>query len=162
MRVPLFLIAIPLGLAAGVGVAHFTTQPPAPEASPKAHQEKPITKEGAVSGKDATQAEFVRLNNQFVVPVLRDGAVTALVILSLTIEAKPGSREEVFAQEPKLRDALLSTLFDHANAGGFSGVFTETQTLGSLRRSLGETARAVLPEIAKGVLIMDLVRQDVS
>jgi flagellar protein FliL len=105
-------------------------------------------------------SDFVKLNNQFVVPVVRDGAVTAIVVMSLSLETGPGQAERVHAYEPKLRDAFLQVLFDHANAGGFDGNFTADDSLGALRRSLVEAARAVLGPTVRDILLLDILRQD--
>ena len=69
--------------------------------------------------------EYVKLNNQFVVPVVEDGRVAAMVVLSLSLEVEAGNTEAVYQREPKLRDAFLQVLFDHANVGGFCGSFTD-------------------------------------
>ncbi len=104
--------------------------------------------------------EFVKLNNQFVVPVVREGLVRSLVVLSISLEVAPGTRETVFATEPKLRDAFLRVLFDHATAGGFDGAFTSPTNLRTLRMSLSEAAHAVLGSRVSDVLITEMVRQD--
>ena len=70
--------------------------------------------------------EYVKLNNQFVVPVLSQDRVASIVLLSLSLEVSAGERERIFAVEPKLRDAFLQTMFDHANMGGFEGAFTNS------------------------------------
>lgn len=107
-----------------------------------------------------TGTEFVRLNNQFVVPVVSDSVVRSLVVMSLSLEVELGMRESVFQREPKLRDALLQVMFDHANIGGFDGAFTEAGNLDVLRAGLTETARKIVPGSVFGVLIVDLARQD--
>lgn len=104
--------------------------------------------------------DYVKLSNQFVVPVVEDGKVVALVILSLSLEITPGATEAVYAREPRLRDEFLQVLFDHANAGGFRGSFTDGANLLILRRALAETAHEVMGEIIRDVLISDIVRQD--
>ncbi|SEO07425.1 hypothetical protein SAMN04490248_101251 [Salinihabitans flavidus] len=105
--------------------------------------------------------EYVKLNNQFVVPVVKDEMVTSLIVLTLSLEVKTGQRELVFEREPKLRDALLQAMFDHANLGGFHGAFTNPNKLDPLRLSLRETARKILGNAVGNVLITDLARQDV-
>lgn len=116
---------------------------------------------GRAAGEDAgTGREFVKLNNQFVVPVVGGGRVTALVVLSVSLEVAAGGRESVFAHEPKLRDAFLQVLFAHANAGGFDGNFTAPSALRSLRTGLLEAARTVLGDLVSDVLIIDMMRQD--
>ena len=94
-------------------------------------------------------------------PIVEDGVVSAMVVLALSIEVEPGKKESVFLAEPKLRDAFLQAMFDHANIGGFSGNFTSAQSLRPLREDLVRRAKQIIPSIAKDVLIMDIVRQDV-
>lgn len=108
----------------------------------------------------AAAREFVKLNNQFVVPVVGEGRVTALVVLSVSLEVGAGGREGVFAHEPKLRDAFLQVLFAHANAGGFDGNFTAASALRTLRAGLLEAAQGVLGDLVSDVLIIDMMRQD--
>ncbi|MEM6609232.1 MAG: flagellar basal body-associated FliL family protein [Pseudomonadota bacterium] len=108
----------------------------------------------------AENLEYVRLNNQFVVPVVRDAAVRSLVVMSLTVEIEAGQAEMVFNREPRLRDAFLRVMFGHANAGGFEGVFTTPTALNPLRSGLRDAAYDVLGPIVNDVLIVDIVRQD--
>jgi len=104
--------------------------------------------------------DFVKLNNQFVVPVVEDGRVASLVIMSLSLEVTAGASEAVYQKEPKLRDAFLRIMFDHANSGGFRGVFTDGTNLDALRRALLETAKNILKDVVLDVLIADISRQD--
>ncbi|MBF9042647.1 flagellar basal body-associated protein FliL [Rhodobacterales bacterium HKCCE4037] len=105
--------------------------------------------------------EYVRLNNQFVVPIVRNGSVRSLVVLGLTIEVTTGQNNLVFDQEPRLRDSFLRVLFAHANTGGFDGIFTEADAMEPLREGLREAAqRALGREIVFDVLITDITRQD--
>lgn len=104
---------------------------------------------------------YVKMSNQFVVPVVDKGKVSSLVVLSLSLEVPAGRQEFVYAREPKLRDGFLQVLFDHANIGGFEGSFTESGNLDVLRQSLRETARDLAGSDVLDVLIMDIVRQDV-
>jgi flagellar basal body-associated protein FliL len=104
--------------------------------------------------------EYVKMNNQFVVPVVEDGRVASMVVLSLSLEVAAGNTEAVYQREPKLRDAFLRVLFDHANVGGFSGSFTDGANLVVLRTSLKEAAALVLGTVVSDVLITDIARQD--
>lgn len=115
---------------------------------------------GGDQAETGTLPDYVRLSNQFVVPVVEKGRVAAMVILSLSLEVTTGSGEAVYDREPKLRDAFLQVLFDHANAGGFNGSFTDASNLVFLRRALGEAAVRVLGPAVTDVLIIDIVRQD--
>lgn len=113
-------------------------------------------------GAEQKGFEYVKLNNQFIIPDVEGGRVAAMVVLSLSLEVSPGGREIVYRREPKLRDALLQVLFDHANAGGFRGSFTDSGKMSLLRNALREIAQKTLGEQVSDVLIMDIVRQDVS
>jgi flagellar FliL protein len=127
---------------------------------------KPAGESGSETENDSEEHHpdelpaYVKLSNQFVVPILRGGEVGSLVILSLSLEVQPGHGEDVYAREPKLRDAFLQVLFDHANAGGFDGDFTEGAALAPLRQALREAAQMVLGQTITDILISDIVRQD--
>lgn len=105
--------------------------------------------------------EYVELNNQFVVPVVAQDLVESLVVISLGIEVDPGQAEVVYQREPKLRDALLQVMFDHANIGGFRGRFTDGNNMDVLRVALTEAAQGVIGKVVTGVVITDIARQDV-
>lgn len=104
--------------------------------------------------------EYVKLDNQFIVPIIRDEQVTAIVIIALTLEVDAGTTSPVYTLEPKLRDAFLQALFDHSSIGGFSGSFANTENLLRLRRSLLETAVKVIGPNVNDVLVTDIARQD--
>lgn len=150
MRRLLPVLLVLAGALAG-GAAGFLLRP-APDAAAAAP--------AAESASPAVARDYVRLNNQFVVPVVEGGQVRSLVILSLTIEAVAGASEEVYTREPRLRDAFLRVLFDHANAGGFRGAFTAGGALDVLRAALREAATGVLGAQVVDVLIVDIARQD--
>ncbi|MGP3696749.1 flagellar basal body-associated FliL family protein [Rhodobacter sp. NSM] len=168
--IPLFLAIAGLGAGVGAGImlrpeeepqataedagnGHGTPQgEPAPEGGPHAA--------AAHEGNPEEQPDYVKLNNQFIVPIVENGRVSSMMILSLSLEVPHGGSEQVYAVEPKLRDGMLSVLFDHANTGGFRGSFTESQNLVALRRALMEVARSVLGPSVSDVLITDIMRQD--
>ncbi|MDQ7069357.1 MAG: flagellar basal body-associated FliL family protein [Rhodobacterales bacterium] len=116
--------------------------------------------EELVDSEEAMTSEFVKLNNQFVVPVVSDGRIEAMVVMSLSVEVGVGKKEAVYLREPKLRDAFLQVLFDHANMGGFQGAFTNSNNMDILRNALMETARKIMGDVISDVLILDLARQD--
>nr|MBP6735890.1 flagellar basal body-associated FliL family protein [Paracoccaceae bacterium] len=145
--IPAFLALGGLGIGGGAGLflrpaaqeqitsetGEAATEPAADSAAP--HVAEP-----------ETPPEYVKMNNQFVIPVLEDGRVNSMVIVSLSLEVTTGSSEQVYSREPKLRDAFLQVLFDHANAGGFRGAFTDGSNLILLRKALLEKARSVIGE----------------
>ena len=170
MRKLLPILLAVIGLLAGGGAGYFL-RPAAEEAAPNpcgdvqtaeaggeaAHDEGEAEGEGE---GDAALKEYVKLNNQFIVPVVKKGAVESLVILSVSLEVTTGASQEVYAVEPKLRDNFLQVLFDHANAGGFDGAFTASNNMDVLRQALLEVAQQSLDKKVSDVLIVDIVRQD--
>lgn len=161
-----------VGLGGGVGAGLFLR--PAAEAGDHAAEGAEPTPPGEHGDTAAQEAEasghagepeegepeYVKMNNQFVVPVVEGGRVAAMVVLSLSLEVDAGNTETVYQREPKLRDVFLQVLFDHANTGGFSGAFTDGSNLITLRTSLKEAAAMVLGTVVKDVLITDIARQD--
>jgi flagellar FliL protein len=153
-----------VGLGGGIGAGLFLR--PAPEAADQAGETATdASKDKAAEAKaegaeDSAEPEYVKMNNQFVVPVVEEGRVAAMVVLSVSLEVEAGSTEAVYQREPKLRDAFLQVLFDHANIGGFSGSFTDGANLVVLRTSLREAAGLVLGTAVKDILITDIARQD--
>jgi flagellar FliL protein len=115
---------------------------------------------GTGSGEAAASPDFVRFTNQFVVPLIERGRVASMVVIALGVEVSEGQEERVYALEPKLRDGLLRVMFDHANAGGFDGSFTEAAALEPLRTALREAAIRIYGPDLKDVLISEIVRQD--
>ena len=109
---------------------------------------------------EAPAHDYVKLNNQFVVPVVLNGQVASMVILALSLEVVVGRTEQVYALEPKLRDVFLQVLFDHANSGGFTGDFTASRNMVVLRDALREVAIKTLGATVTDVLITDVARQD--
>lgn len=171
MRFLLPLILLLLGLSGGVGAGLVlapsepatskaseiaTPCGPVPEASDAAAH-APAAEEAV---EEAVEHNYVRLNNQFVVPLLTEGEVDALVMLALSVEVPAGQEEQVAAVEPKLRDLFLQVLFDHANVGGFDGLYTAQSAMRELRGALRTAAQDELGALVTDVLITDLVRQD--
>ena len=111
-------------------------------------------------GDDGTAKEYVKLADQFVIPVLDGGKAASIVVISLTLEVEEGTTQDIYAIEPRLRDRVLTVLFDHANSGGFDGRYTETRRLDGLRRALLEVSRSTAGTSIKDILITDIVRQE--
>lgn len=103
---------------------------------------------------------YVKLNNQFIVPVIKGDIVRSVVVVALSLEVTAGSSDAVYAIEPKLRDTFLQALFDHASRGGFDGAFATTENLIRMRRSLKENASKILGDIVNDALVTDIAPQD--
>jgi hypothetical protein len=151
------VIMLLLGVGAGVGAGLFLV----PTLEPETGEAKPDVEQHADDAEhQETVSEFVKLNNQFVIPVIDDQRVSSLVVLSLSVETRVPMRDVVYEREPKLRDAFLQVLFDHANMGGFDGSFTKSEMLAILRNALKDVARKELGDDVQNILITDITRQD--
>ena len=166
MRKLLPIILALIGTGAGVGAGFFLAPPAAEEHAEGGAVEcvPPAELASAETAPDEDEApttrEYVKLNNQFVIPVVGTDKVTALVVASLSVEVQTGTTETVYAREPKLRDVFLQVMFDHANVGGFKGNFTTGNRMEDLRSALLEAARPVLGDTVSDVLITEIARQD--
>lgn len=149
--IPILLALV--GLGAGLGGGVFLRPPPeGPAEAEKVAEEK--------AEAETQPPDYVKLNNQFVVPIVEGGRVASMVVLSLSLEVAAGNTETVYSREPKIRDVFLQVLFDHANTGGFRGSFTDGSNLVLLRRALKEKAIGVMGDIVTDVLITEIARQD--
>ena len=79
---------------------------------------------------------------------------------ALTLELAAGHNVNLARDEPRLRAIFLQMLFDHANLGGFEGVFTSGEALLTLRRALRDAARAEIGQGMQDVLITEILRQE--
>lgn len=163
---PILLALVGLGAGIGGGMAlrpdpEIVSIDPCGDMGTETEHKEEMDAEDSEEEADSAY-EYVKLNNQFVVPDLEDGRVAAMVVLSLSLEATTGAREAIYAREPKLRDAFLQVLFDHANTGGFKGAFTDSGTMTNLRNALTEIAQKTIGDQINDVLVIDIVRQDVQ
>lgn len=165
LLLPILLAVVGTGLGVGAGIflkpaAPEMAEDPCGDVQP-AHDDMDEMEEEAPAEDGVATREYVKMNNQFVIPVVREDRVGSLVVLSLSVEVPIGRSDVVYGREPKLRDMFLQVLFEHANVGGFDGTFTNTSNMDVLRRSLLETVRREVGSIVSDVLITDIVRQDV-
>lgn len=154
---PIILLLVGAGAGAGAGMLlRPVPNPDMVEADVAAKPDETI-EEASV---EAVTSDYVRMSNQFVVPVVEKEQVAALVVMSLSLEVPTGQQEIVYSREPKLRDSFLQVMFDHANNGGFNGAFTNANNMDVLRQALREVARKDLGDTVTDVLILEIARQD--
>jgi len=165
MIIPLLMLLV--GVGGGVGAGLFLA-PQEEDVSAKnpcgdmAHAAEETGPPAALPEISIDAREYAKLNNQFIVPIVEDGLVTSMIVLSISLEVEAGGLERVYTHEPRLRNALLQVLFDHANMGGFDGAFTATSNMRILREALRDTAVQTIGGSILDVLITDILRQDVN
>jgi len=168
MKFLLPLILLILGTAAGGGAAFFLVSED--EMVEQNELDTACLENTHLDMDDATaplqavpleEREYARMNNQFVVPVVLNERVASLMVMSLSLEVAIGGQEAVFSHEPRLRDAFLQVMFNHANMGGFNGAFTSSSNMRLLREALQKAADDIMSGHISDVLIVEIVRQDV-
>ncbi|MBI6629392.1 flagellar basal body-associated protein FliL [Pontibaca salina] len=147
------ILLVPLAIGTGGGAALYLMPP-------QEHEETTTFSWHEPADAQSGDHDYIKMNNQFVIPVVSRDRITALVILSLSLEITRGQRQRVYEREPKLRDSFLRVLFDHANMGGFNGPFTQEVRLAPLRVALRDAAQRELGKDIHNVLIVDIARQD--
>ena len=149
-----------LGTTAGIAVSALLNDPDDP-GDINASQSMELSAPASPGKAPVETTSYVKLNNQFIVPVIDKDKVASIIVLSLSLEITGNSPAElVYAKEPKLRDVFLQVLFDHSNIGGFHGAFSDASKIEALRRSLLTVAKMTLGEGVQAVLITNLARQD--
>ncbi|PZO65298.1 MAG: hypothetical protein DI498_09680 [Paracoccus denitrificans] len=134
----------------------------APDAEPGDHaaasdSHTPASTAGGHGPASSAQATF-DFPQQFFVPIVRDGTLSATMILSLSLEIPSSAQEATNQQEFLLRDVILRQLLIHANTGGFDGNFTSDAHLQALRATLLKNVQNVAPDVS-AVLIGAIMRK---
>jgi flagellar FliL protein len=155
MRKLIPILMILLGLGGGLGAGYVL---------------RPLPQIDDISETDAVLSDRVALPtgidigvfeipNQFMVPLIVEDRIASVLIVTLAMEIDETQRDLVATHVPRLRDAMLQVMFDHANSGGFSGAFTTNATLGALRNTLLEAGQYILGrDVVLKVLITDILR----
>lgn len=163
--IPLLLLLV--GVGGGVGAGLFLAPPKEDLVAENpcgdvVHTAEETGAPPALPETSIDAREYAKLNNQFIVPIVEDGMVTSMIVLSISLEVEAGGTERVYSHEPRLRNALLQVMFDHANIGGFDGAFTASSNMQILREALREKAIQTIGGSVLDVLITDILRQDVD
>lgn len=164
MKKLLPLILLLIGTGAGVGAGMFLRPEPTPAEDAMAETAQEETGKKTLAEEDSLPIdgkEYVKLSNQFVVPIVEKDRIASMVVMTLSVEAPVGQGDFIFDIEPKIRDVFLRILFDHAAIGGFSGAFLNNENLDVVRTSLRDAARQNFgSELISDVLIFEIARQD--
>lgn len=165
MKKLLPVLMLLVGTGAGVGAGVFL-RPELQETEVAEEEKKPEEKvemvEHATGAKvPVAGKEYIKLSNQFVVPLVEEERVSSMVVMTLSVEIPEGKGQGVYDLEPKIRDVFLRALFDHAAIGGFRGAFLDNENLDTVRESLRNAALSNFGEdFIEDVLIFEIARQD--
>lgn len=179
LLIPLVLLIV--GTGAGVGAGMFLAPKPEPEAAeahaadtgdaPAATHEIEITHKGDAPDDDShggggedghvDTIAYVKMPNQFIVPVMEDGRMTAMIIITVAMEAMESDKAFIMSHSPKIRDGFIQEMFKHAGLGWFAGDYTRSEPMSLLRKSLLTKVQSIVGDKVKGILILDIARQEV-
>lgn len=111
----------------------------------------------AASSGDSAYYKFSR---EFVVPIMRGGQVKSLVILHISLETEPSISEQLFTEEPKLRDNIMTTLIGLSNDGRTLEELTNVNNYETIRAMVLMNLNDAISDKIKNVLIVDVAKQD--
>ena len=152
------LLALVLVLAAGIG-GIFGGQALKP-ADGDAEAHAPANGAEPLQESEVAAHEFVKFSRQFILPVVESSKIKSLIVADIQLEVTSGSTAYTFARAPKLRAAFLQVLYRHAHTGSLKQSLMTDRTLRELRDDLLTSAREILGDRVRDVLITDLLRQD--
>lgn len=157
----LILVLLPLLALLGGAFAgeRLRAPPPGPPGAPQEAAEGPAEGTTPAPTSPTAEVDWFTFPSQFFVPLVRQGDMSAIMILTLVLETDKGQIEALGRQEHRLRDALLRALMIHANTGGFDGNYTVDRNLQTLRDSLLSAARSATDVPVRAVLIQDPAQQ---
>ena len=114
------------------------------------------------SGHETTPepSTYMKFSRQFVAPIVKAGRPVAMMILDVNLELDPSVADSVYAEEPKLRDAVLKVLLKQASEGKLQEMFQNPGVLEETRAGILSETRAIVGDGVKSVLIMDVGYQE--
>ncbi len=92
-----------IGVGAGIGAGVMLKPAPVdmsevPVCRPATEGEHTEVAHDVDEGGEATPPEYVKMHNQFVIPVVEDGKMAALVVLSISLKVSAGGKEATFSK----------------------------------------------------------------
>ncbi|MFK7744692.1 MAG: flagellar basal body-associated protein FliL [Roseobacter sp.] len=165
MKKILPILLLLLGTGAGVGAGVYLRPEPVEvektEELAVEEQTAETTIEETEEDRQIEGKEYVKLSNQFVIPLVEEERIASMVVMTLSVEVNEGQGQAVYDIEPKIRDEFLRVLFDHAAIGGFRGAFLNNGNLDVIRKSLRNVAHKTFgKDMISDVLIFEIARQD--
>jgi flagellar protein FliL len=174
---PIIIIVIAGALGGGGGfflkqtTSASATEEAAGEAADEGHEKEAKNEKEDKKGKKKdkksehgaaadTDAAYLKFGRQFVVPVVKGGAPQVMMILEISIEIDPSAAGDVYAFEPKLRDAFLAELMRLGSVDILANIIEKPEAMVKAKSSLLNTARTILGDGAKDILILGIGIQE--
>lgn len=130
---------------------------PAEKAADKKNTKKKSDGYDSGSSGDSVYYKFSR---EFVVPIMRGGQVESLVILHISLETDESTSDDLFSEEPKLRDNIMTTLIEISNDGRTLIELTDVSNYETMRSMILMNLQSAISDGIKNVLIVDVAKQD--
>ncbi len=124
--------------------------------------DKKAKKSGDKYDKAASSGDsaYYKFSREFVVPIMRGGQVKSLVILHISLETDSSTAEDLFTEEPKLRDNIMTTLIELSNDGRTLVDVTDVNNYETIRAMILMNLNDAITDGIKNVLIVDVAKQD--
>lgn len=149
-------------LAPGSGMENAANHPDAgeePEAAVNDSSRKRESQGEKGKAKRAQEPSYFKFSRQFVAPIVRDGRPEAMMVLDVVLELSPTAGEELFSNEPLLRDAVLRALLAQSGRGDLRRMLEDQSLLEATRAAILQSVKEVAGEEVRAVLLMDLAYQ---
>lgn len=153
---PIIIVLIAVG---GAGYAAMMMKG-GPQPAPKAAADHGTDEVHGVKPEDLAGVGYFDFQRNFLVPVIGDSEVQAIVLMTLSIEMDESAIEEVRGREPRIRDQFMKTLLALSHEGVFDNDITDPATYETIRVRLSRVGQTVVHESVRSVLIVDFGRQD--
>jgi flagellar FliL protein len=114
----------------------------------------------AAKSSGSGNSTYYKFSREFVVPIMREGQVTSLVIIHISLETDSSTAEDLFTEEPKLRDNIMTTLISLSNDGRTLERPTEINNYETIRSMVLMNLQDAISDKIKNVLIVDMAKQN--
>ncbi len=112
-------------------------------------------------GYGSSGVSYYKFSREFVIPLMREEQVDALIIMNLNLEVDSDFSGSLFSKEPKLRDNIMSTLIALSNDGRTLDNFSNVESYETIRSLILKNLNSELGPGILNVLILDMAKQEV-
>lgn len=125
--------------------------------------EKHAKKEKKKDGYGESGVAYFKFSREFIIPIMHDAEIDSLIILNINLEVDSSVSSQLFTQEPKLRDNIMTTLIELSNDGTTLERIASVESYETVRSMVLKNLKdkEVLGEGILNVLIVDVGKQDV-